>query len=207
MEILMAIQPITRYYALTVVAFLLLNITGILPFSSTFFTKQLAFNNLEIWRIITCFFTPLGKMSIGLIVNLLFTFYSMNSIEQQVFPIRKENFLFFLIVVAVIIISLSSIFDAFNLFESIEFAMLYFQGKFNPDAEIQFYFVITIKMKYVVFIYLIFDLLVGSPVRSIIIGIISAHIAFYLLFILPVVLDRAILKAPKFLRELLTGIH
>jgi hypothetical protein len=186
--------PITLCASALVFGFMVLGALVVDPSNLVFHTKQV-FEEGEWWRIFTSIFF------ISQYMNVVFITYvplilAMNIAEKHI-P-RKSTWLFFLILLFVGVHLFRYLFgSSVNVAYVFWISVSLFASRVCPDE--LYWDVIPIRMKYMQWIYLLFFLF---DYKGGIIAFCVAHIAFYLLFVLPVMIKFSIFRTPTVLKWL-----
>ena len=200
MEIVNQIPPFTRFWAGGILLCALFITAGVLdPFSIFFSPKQILAG--QVWRIFTSLFF-LGELKVSLLINVVMAFTSIKTLEESQYTNRLGTLVFTFILVAFFVQVLSGILGSYSICRSMMQAFGYIFSKMFPSQRIVLMMIFPIEVRYLPFAYLVIDLLNKHSIIPALIGIVSGHIVFFLLFLLPIILRRPILKTPAILVRL-----
>ncbi|KAH0788041.1 Derlin-1 [Histomonas meleagridis] len=201
MENLANIPIFTKIYGIVVLSFGLLVSLKVVNPLYLIFLPQAIFQG-QIWRIFTAPFF-LGKLDMNLIMRILSSFMMVKKLEEQHFSHRLSNLIFIFILLCILTMSLSAIFGSFFVGSSVLSGLIYIYSKLYSNTMVNLMMVIPINVQWLPFTSLLIDLLNNMSMLPDLIGLASGHIIFYLLFVLPVLIKRPLLKTPTFLSRLL----
>jgi len=181
-------------------------------------------NDLELWRVVTSFCYCGGTLQQFHVLILLYLIVNHGQpYELSPFPTgggrtADAAFAWFFCIVA--ILASFPLINAYGpivlparhaypvlypLFtRTLVYAILYLWSRRNPDARIQLNF-IPVQGRYLPFAYIGFSLALGNRLNELIHGIVVGHLYFYLVDIVPTILGRRVLTAPRFLVDLVGG--
>lgn len=197
-EALQNIPPFTRVYGIIVIAVgLLVTLQLVNPYS-LIYIPQAVFQHGEIWRLFTAPFF-IGGLDINFLISILTSFSFIAGLELTHFRKRLSNLVFIFILNAVLVLTLSSIFVSFSIGRSIIISLEYLYSKLNSQGVVRLFMILPIPVAYLPFVGIVFAVIQNASIIPNVIGILSGHIVFYILFILPVEMGRPFLKCPKFL--------
>lgn len=205
MELINNIPPITRYWSILTVFTSILSKIGILEPARLAYIPSLAFGEFQIWRLFSSFLF-VGKFDFFLIHEIVSAFLSISRLESSFFRSRPSRFLFYVMVLSTFILIFSSIWNVNFLAFSLYNGLYYLESKVNPDIQLVVHF-IPVRNKYLHIIRIAFELAYGVDITPMIIGLVSGHLTFYLLILLPFYIKRPILKTPTIMSRLDNILH
>lgn len=198
MEALQSIPPFTRVYGIIVIAISLTATLQLINPIYLIYIPSLVFKKGEIWRLFTAPFF-LGKLDFNFIVYMLTSFMFVSSLEANHFQKRTSNLVFIFILNVILVLIISSILISFSIGRSVLISIEYLYSKLFSQGVVRLFMIIPVPAAYLPFVNIVFAVLQGGSIIPDVIGIISGHIVFYTLFILPVEMNKPFLKCPKFL--------
>ena len=220
-----SLPPITRTWLGTATGISLAVTLDFIPSHQLLFDWVRVRNDLELWRLITSFSFCGGQLNEFHALILLYLIHNhMKGYESNPFPCgggrRADAAFAFCFCVGTILISYPIInrygpmvlperyaypVVLYPLFtRNLVNAILYLWSRRNPNARINLNF-IPVQGRYLPFAYIGFSLALGNRLNELVHGIIVGHIYFYLVEVVPTVLNRRILTTPRFLVDLLGG--
>jgi len=199
-----AIPPVTRIWGGASLILSALTSLGVVEPYDLVFEPTLAFKKFQIWRVLTglLFF---GKIDMNLIIFLFTSFALVKKLEERQFPTRKSNMVFMLIITSVLVLIMSSLFGSLFASQSLVNAFSYIYGKLFSNEQIMMMMMFPLPIQYVPFVSMIVSFVSNQSILPNLIGLVCGHITLSLLFIIPVITKRPLLKAPRFLSSLIDG--
>jgi len=220
-----SLPPITRTWLGATTALSILVTLDFIPAQQLLFDWARIRNDLEVWRLLTSFSFCGGRMNEfhALILLYLISLHG-KSYELNPHPCgggrRADAAFAFCFCVGAILLSFPIINQygpmvlperyaypvvLYPLFtRTLVYAILYLWSKRNPNARINLNF-IPVQGRYLPFAYIGFSLALGNRLNELVHGIVVGHIFFYLVEVVPAVLNRRILTTPRFLIDLMGG--
>ena len=196
-EFFNSIPPVTKYLGAIIIGVALIVSVKLVDPGTIVFDPDLAFGKFQIWRFFTGLFF-MGKISFNLILSIFFDLMMLRNLELAKFPTRHSQLVFVIILMGIINLTLSGIFGSYSCAHSLMGALMYFFGKMMPEARV-YVMMFPVPAQWAPFINIIMAVAGGQhPIVSII-GILTGHIVFYLLYVLPVITDTPIFKTPRIL--------
>ena len=195
------------------------------PAHKLLFDWHLIRHDLELWRIATSFCYCGGRLNEFHALILLYLIHNHGkTYELNPFAAgggRSADAAFaFLFCIVTILISFPIINEygpmilpdrftypvvLYPLFtRTLVYAILYLWSRRNPNARINLNF-IPVQGRYLPFAYIGFSLALGNRLNELIHGIVVGHLYYYLVEVVPTVLNRRILTTPRLLVDLFGG--
>jgi hypothetical protein len=110
---------------------------------------------------------------------------------------------FAFVVIEFFAIALSTLYDSTDVASTMAFAFQWIYSKLFSNEQIHFFHFINLPMQYFPFAMLLFRYYYNDQsLRSAVVGLMVGHIVFYILFVLPVIINRPILKTPRILKRI-----
>jgi Derlin-2/3 len=175
------------------------------PARFLFFDARVLFRGRQLWRLLTCPFC-MWEIGMGLVFHVVTTFYFIGRLESRHYKDRKSQMVFTFLVIEVFTVALSAIWESADIASSMAFAFVWIYSKLYSTEQAHFFFFANLPMQYFPLAMVALMLYYGQSLRSTILGLIVGHIVFYLLFVLPVIINRPILKTPRILKRLFSEI-
>ncbi|KZV91734.1 Der1-like protein [Exidia glandulosa HHB12029] len=141
------IPPITRGWLLLAVATSIGVQCQLVTPLQLYFSVQAAVQKAELWRGITTFlyFGPLG---IDFVFHMFFFMRYSRMLEESSFANKKADYLWLLILSAIILLGLSPMFNLPFLSSPLAFVPIYFWSRRHPSTQISLFGLITITAPY-----------------------------------------------------------
>lgn len=193
--------PITFGYSCGIIAMIIISLLGILPPISLVYYKKAVFHDFELWRLVTGLFY-FGKPDFMMLISLAFRIKFMHTLETTVYNQRKSTFLFIILLMIIPVYILSDVFGSFSSALSLSEAIEMLAGKLM-QANMLIFGIIPIPIRFVPIFQIFMSVVQNQSPIPIIIGILSGHLVFYLLYVFPVITKTPIFRTPNFLRQLL----
>ena len=201
-DFLQTIPHFTLFYGCAVLGLGLIVTLRLVDPSFFIYDPELVFKRGEIWRLFTAPFY-FGCLDFNLVFYIVASLSLIMSLETTHFNKRLSNFVFIFILNAITATILSTIFVSYALGKSVLVTMEYLFSKILSQNVVRLFMIIPIPAQYLPFVYIFLEVSQGQSIIPTIIGIVSGHIVFYTLFILPVEIGRPVLKCPQILVDLL----
>jgi Derlin-2/3 len=200
MEMIQQIPPLTRYWAIGVVFCALLVTASVFTPAEIAFIPKFVFVDGEIWRLL---FAPffVGELHVQMVINTFLTFAFIARLENREYQGKLASFIVLASLVAFLVNLLSTAFSSYSVCDSMLTAMSYIYGKIYSTETILVMMVIPLPIQLFPFAEIILDIVSKVSLRGSLIGFFAGHAAFYLLFLLPVLMGREILKTPDILKR------
>lgn len=191
-----SIPPFTRIYGIIVIGLgLIVSLKLIHPIYLVY-SFDLVFGRGEIWRLFTSIFF-IGQLDFNFLLYIITSFMFIAGLERSHFSERTSNLVFIFILNSIFSLLLSTLFTSFSVGSSVLHSLEFIYAKLFPDQMVNLFMIIPVRVAYLPFVHLLLAVLQGGSMIPALIGIISGHLTFYLLFILPVEINRPILKCPE----------
>jgi hypothetical protein len=204
MEMFQAIPPFTKVWAGAILLLGLLASTDVVNPVFLIWSFERVVKYRELWRILTGPFF-LGKLDLQLVINMFWSFNFIKNMEQRMFSQRLATLVFIFVLVAFCVLVLSSILGSSGVGGSVLQGLTFIYSKLFSTEQVNFMMFLTIPVQWLPFATLALHFIAGGGIIPSVIGILSGHLVFYVLFILPVIRKKEILKTPAFLTRLLDG--
>ena len=174
---------------------------GIFPPTKLFYDTDSVFLRGQIWRLLTGpFYT--GPIDRNNILNTLFDFTFFRSIELSQFPRRKSQFVFVLMLIAIVGMTICSFYIPYYVGFAIHPALIYLFSKLKPDQMFSLIF-FNVPARYVPIVDIVLGFVLNGSISIQIIGCLTGHIVYYFLYVLPLVTKTAIFQVPPILSRYL----
>ncbi|KAL6321717.1 hypothetical protein AAG906_031229 [Vitis piasezkii] len=170
---------------------------------------ELVFKRFQVWRLVTNFFF-LGPFSFSFAFRLLIIARYGVALERWSFDERTADYVWMLIFGALSLLVMAIVPYLWSRFmgASLVFMIFYVWGCEFPNAQINFYGLVSFKSKLTFYpsilhagflsswIYLAVDLLLGNPLKPDILGMVAGHLYYFLTVLHPLAGGKDILKTP-----------
>ncbi|KAL6321710.1 hypothetical protein AAG906_031220 [Vitis piasezkii] len=145
---------------------------------------ELVFKRFQVWRLVTNFFF-LGHFHFPLHF-------------RGPFDKRTADYVWMLISGALSLLVMAVVPYLWSRFmgASLVFMIVYVWGREFPNAQLNFYGLVSFKGFYLPWIYLTVDLLLGNPLKPDILGMVAGHLYYFLTVLHPLAGGKNILKTP-----------
>ncbi|CAD8164558.1 unnamed protein product [Paramecium octaurelia] len=161
--------------------------------SNLYLNYKLAFlEQFQPWRILTSILY-FGELDLIMVLRLFFFQTISSSLEQHTFS-GIANYLYYLLLNLVTITLIGLMLNEPSLTEYFVEALIYVWGRHNQERELLFMFIIPVRAQYMVWFFIMINIVTGRSVQSNLIGAIIGHTYYYFAYIVP--------KLPSF-----KGIH
>ncbi|KAI3386007.1 hypothetical protein SNEBB_009327 [Seison nebaliae] len=168
------LPPVTRtYITLSALLALLCQMEICTPFQ-LYYTPSIAWK--EPWRLVTSF-CYVGSIDIHFLFHIIFTYPYAQYLEEE--SASSINFLFicmfggFVLLIAAGLLQIIFLNSAFNVM------LMYIWSRRNPDVVLSFMGVFTFTASHLQCVLLIVPILLGQPIVTEILGILTGHLIFY----------------------------
>ena len=194
------IPPITKIWMGGIILTGIANSLNIVDAIDLIFNSKNIIKKLELWRLITCvcYFGPFS-LSLFILLSTIYTIFG--GLEQKQFEFRRGNLIYIFILLEFFILILSARFDSIEIGSSLIIAFCHIYGKLFTREHLGF-MMIDMPVQVIPYASMIVTFLHDGNIKSSIIGLFAGHIVFYLLFILPTIIGKPILRPPKFFSKL-----
>ncbi|XP_034710262.1 derlin-1.1-like [Vitis riparia] len=164
---------------------------------------ELVFKRFQVWRLVTNFFF-LGPFSFAFAFRLLIIARYGVSLERGPFDKRTADYVWMLISGALSLLVMAAVPYLLSEFmgASLVFMIVYVWGREFPNAQIDFYGLVSFKGFYLPWIYLALDLLLGNRLMPDILGMVAGHLYYFLTVLHPLAGGKNILKTPLWVHKL-----
>ncbi|OMJ85609.1 hypothetical protein SteCoe_13023 [Stentor coeruleus] len=199
-ELIGFIPPITKIIAGGALLISTLCSLNFIEAHDLFFDLSLILEKNEYWRVFTTFLY-FGSFGIGTFIHLFALFQNSKMLEVMMFQGQLAEFLYFIILSCSIMLLIAPTFNLYFLSESLFMCITYLLSKKNREARVALIGLpINIPYTFLPYIFLMF----GTE-KTKIIGMIIAHVYYYLedvLPMLPTTKNFRLLRPPSVIRYL-----
>lgn len=201
------IPIVTRIYLCAAVATSTLCFMDVVSPLTLYYNYELIFSKGQYWRLLSSFLF-FGTFSLDFMFHMYFLVRYCRLLEEGHFRGKTADFIFMLIMGAIIMIILGVSVDMFAkikfLGHPLGFMMVYIWGRCPENAQVRMSFlgIFTFRAPYLAWVLLFFSMFLGNPFETDLLGIIPGHIYYFLEFVYPHVADirgwrnRRVLKTP-----------
>lgn len=196
------IPLVTRYYMTLSFAIPILMEFGFIGNKTIALIGPAIYEKLQIWRLVTHFFV--NRLGFGFLMNLVFIYQSLSSLENGKFYGRKADYVWFFVFGILIFDFIGVTFKMPFLPGALMFYLIYYWSQTNRDNNVSFMFGLQFKAIYFPFVLLGFGLLTGGGLDiTQVMGIAVGHLYYFLKDIWPNQYEgRQFLATPSFIKKL-----
>ena len=189
------IPPITKCWIGGIILTGVANSLKLVDALDLIFIPKNVIKKFEFWRVLTCacYFGPFS-LSLFILLSTIYTIFG--GLEKKQFEFRRGNLIFIFILIEFLILVLSARFDSIEIGSSLIIAFCYIYGKLFTGEHLGF-MMIEMPVQFIPFASMIVTFLHDGSLKSSIIGLCAGHFVFYLLFILPTIVGKPIIRPPK----------
>ncbi|GAB2219705.1 hypothetical protein Droror1_Dr00007342 [Drosera rotundifolia] len=198
-----SLPPITKAYGTACFLFTAALKLGLYDPRQITLVYSLVFKRLQVWRLFTNFFF-LGPFSLNFGIRLLMIARYGVQLERGPFDRRTADFLWMMIFGGLTLSIFAAIPMLWSPFLGISlvFMLVYVWSREYPNSQINIYGLFTLKGFYLPWMMLGLDVIFGSPLLPILLGIVSGHIYYFLTVLHPLAGGKNILKTPKWVHKI-----
>ncbi|EGC39082.1 hypothetical protein DICPUDRAFT_148205 [Dictyostelium purpureum] len=172
------------------------------PYSFTLSFAPL-FKQFQIWRLIT---SPvfIGTFGPNFLFPMIFFYQYSTKLESQHFQGKTDDFLFLVICVTIPNIIFGLIFNYMILGTMTTMSLIYMYSRYNANSQSSFFGFFSFKTVYLPWIFMLMSFLTSGalPVQDFL-GVVSAHIYYYLTDVYPRAHGKpSLIKTPRFISNL-----
>jgi len=203
-DLIKDVPPITRTLCgLSLLLTFLTYVEVVSPYN-LYFTVNLAFKNLQIWRLLTNLLY-LGEFNLHTCFKILLFYRFSRRLEEYSFRGNAANYLFFLIF-GILNLSFFGVWLGFySLAESFLTMILYYWSRKNVNVFIHIFGLLPIRAPYLTWFFVFLEIIVGGSIESDLLGIITAHVYYFFTEVypkLPFSKNKRPLKTPQIIFQL-----
>lgn len=201
MAVLANIPPFTRVWGIAILGLSALVSLQVISPMLLIYHPEFCFVRGQIWRLFTslCF---AGPLDFNLITHLIMSLMRIKSMEERRYSNHLSALVFIFILMAFIVILFSTLFGSASICMAMLKGFEYLAIKLDPEGVVLMFFVIQIPARYYPYVGLALTLLMGGSLKVDLIGMFAGHCVLFLLFLLPLILGRPVLKVPRILETL-----
>eukprot|EP00386_Alphamonas_edax_P013096 GDKI01040593.1.p1 GENE.GDKI01040593.1~~GDKI01040593.1.p1 ORF type:complete len:214 (-),score=24.51 GDKI01040593.1:28-669(-) len=201
-QIIGRLPPVTKLYLVLSVGLMAgCSLDLVSPFT-LYLNWELVIKELQLWRLITCFFF-FGTFGIQFFWNCYILIFYCSSLEEVAFRNKSADFLWMLIVTMSLLLCLSYFFGSSYFFSGAMIdVMTYIWGRRNPHARMNVFF-FTVRAPYLPWALAGMSLLLGGQIKDHLLGIAVGHTYFFFEDVYPLMptsKGTRIFKTPKLLK-------
>ena len=199
LNMLNSLPPVTRFWLIGSFSLTLVVSMDIISFKSILFYIPFIVEKFQIWRFFSSFFF-FGKFSLNWFFQILMLTRFSTYLEVDPFIISKmggsTDYLFSLFFIGIILLLLSWPLNLLTLSHSLLFGVIYLWSKRNSSIPINFWG-FNFKGFHIPWLMIGFTILLGNSPISDLVGLIAAHIYFFLVHVFPIAYDYQIVNNPQ----------
>eukprot|EP00211_Chloroparvula_japonica_P015456 CAMPEP_0119155392 /NCGR_PEP_ID=MMETSP1310-20130426/51719_1 /TAXON_ID=464262 /ORGANISM="Genus nov. species nov., Strain RCC2339" /LENGTH=197 /DNA_ID=CAMNT_0007147989 /DNA_START=264 /DNA_END=857 /DNA_ORIENTATION=+ len=154
----------------------------------------------EVWRLLTCFMF-MGKLGFPFLLNMIYFYRQSSTLESQTFERRTSDYLFMILFGALLLLPIGLYFQFYLLGQGIMLMVTYYWSRMNPNVMISF-FGIPFKGRYLPWVLVALNFLMGGMPIVQLCGIFVGHIYFFFVDVLPETQGVRYVRTPWFLFRL-----
>ncbi|CAD8101545.1 unnamed protein product [Paramecium sonneborni] len=204
LEYILDIPPLTRIIVISSIILSYATYVQYLKPSNLYLNYKLAFlESFQPWRTLTSILY-FGELDLITVLRLFFFQSISSSLEQHTFP-GFANYLYYLLLNFITITSIGLWLNEHSLTEYFVEALMYVWGRQNQERPLLFMFIIPVKAQYMVWFFILINIITGRSIQSNLIGAFIGHTYYYFAYIvpkLPCFKGIHLLSTPKFLVKL-----
>ncbi|XP_064203928.1 derlin-1 [Anguilla rostrata] len=196
------IPVITRYWFAGSIIVPLIGKLGLVSPLYLVLWPEYFFHKFQIWRpVSSTLYFPVGPGTGFLyLVNLYFMYQYSTRLETGAFDGRPADYIFMLLFNWICIVITGLMMDMQLLMIPLIMSVLYVWAQLNRDMIVSFWFGTRFKARYLPWVILGFNYIIGGSVVNELIGNLVGHLYFFLMFKYPMDLGgRVFLSTPQFL--------
>eukprot|EP00002_Diphylleia_rotans_P007003 TRINITY_DN1647_c0_g1_i2.p1 TRINITY_DN1647_c0_g1~~TRINITY_DN1647_c0_g1_i2.p1 ORF type:complete len:252 (-),score=45.92 TRINITY_DN1647_c0_g1_i2:141-896(-) len=192
------LPPVSRFVVTAFGATAFLAHFNIVPFGKIVFDWVDITSRFEIWRLITPFFV-IGKLDLNFLIYFMYIVRYLPTLETESYNGDTAKFVFALgCISSVIMVAVVYLGGAF-FGHSLVFAIIYLWSRYYPNINMTFMFGFQFISAYFPWVLIGFTYLMGANPVLPIVGVVSAHLFYYLDRELPTKTGRTYINVPGFL--------
>ncbi|KAL4510111.1 hypothetical protein ABPG72_010304 [Tetrahymena utriculariae] len=198
--ILSEIPPITRTMCGMILLLSVMTYTEIVQPYNLYFNLKLIVFKFQGWRLLTDLFY-FGEMKIVTLFKITLFCKFSSKLEDQTFRGNTAKYFYFLLVGALQLTVIASLFGLFNLSGSFETMILYLWCRRNKNAVFHIFGLIPIQAPYLAWFFILMQLFLNQSFISDLAGIIVGHVYYFFYDVypkLPLSTGANIMKTPRY---------
>ncbi|KAI9105299.1 Der1-like family-domain-containing protein [Phlyctochytrium arcticum] len=142
----LGIPPVTRFLVFAPLGLSLLATFGFVSPSQLYLDYTPVFKKFELWRLVTNFF--FGKLDLGFLFHLFFTYRSSLSLETGAFIGRQADYAFMIVFLMAVLDLVSPYIYGFFMASGLSLGLTLVWAQENAEQEVSFFFGIRMKAKF-----------------------------------------------------------
>lgn len=179
------IPPITKIYILSSTFLMFLCSLDIISAFSLYLNWQLIIQELQLWRLVTCFLF-FGTFGLAFFWNTYVLVFYCSSLEDVAFRGKTGDFLWMLLCGAGMLLLLTFFLgQTYFISGAMVDLMTYVWGRRNSSARLQVFF-FTVKAPYLPWVLAFISLMMGGNIQDHLMGITVGHIYYFFADVYPV---------------------
>ena len=196
-ELVNSIPKITLYFCGFRLALMVITKLGLIDPLRLFFFPDAIFEKGEIWRFITgpIYEGPINKNNL---FSTFIGFMNFRIFEISQFPYRKSQLVFVIIMTCIVSMLVCSLYNPVYAGFTLSSSLNYINSKLNPDTMFSI-IIFQIPGKYMPFVTMAISLVLNGSLIIPLLGIIIGHIVYFLLYVMPLITNKALFKVPDIL--------
>jgi len=174
---------------------------GLVSKATFLFIGPAIYEKLQVWRLFTHFF--FNKLSFGFLMNLVFQYQALSTLETQQFSGRTADFVWFFVFGTLVLDLIAQVMGFYVLPGAFMFYIIYYWSQTNRNSNVSFMFGFQFKAIYFPFVLILFGVLTGGGLDlTQLMGIAVGHLYYFLKDIWPNQYEgRDFLVTPSFVRK------
>ena len=199
-NLLRQIPPVTRIWASGALIVALLVTFRTVDARKLEYSPRLVFMEQQVWRLLTA---PLlfGSFSIFVLLHVGQHLVFFKRLEERQFQNRRSALVFLCLQVYVSVLIFSGVFGIYMISDSLLFAFTYIYSKLFSQEMVHFLF-IPMPIRMLPIANIIYYLIAGKVLWQLVVGFLSGHVVFYIVFIHPVIIGAPLFRTPRIFRWL-----
>ncbi|EDW87304.1 derlin-1 [Drosophila yakuba] len=198
----------TRYWLTATVVLSMLCRFDVLPLHWLHLDRSAVFGKLQLWRCVTSLFVfPISSnTAFHFLINCFFIVQYSSKLEKDQYGRSPADYLYLLIVSAVLANIGGMIFNVYFLMDMLVLAITYIWCQLNKDVTVSFWFGTRFKAMYLPWVLAAFEFIFHFSLASLV-GIFVGHVYYFFKFQYSQDLGgTALLETPQFLKRLVPDI-
>ncbi|EFJ23511.1 hypothetical protein SELMODRAFT_266761 [Selaginella moellendorffii] len=198
-----SLPPIIKFYGTTCLLLTTVERLGLVSGMLLYFSPELAFKKLQLWRAVTNFFF-LGTFSMNFAIQLIMLARYGVQLERSF--VSTGQFVWMMVVSALTLLGIATVFPSLNFWfmgSVLVFMLVYLWSREFPNASVSMLGLVTIQGFYVPWAMLFINTMFGGSFLHDLLGIVMGHLYHFLTVLYPRSGGRDFLRAPRFVHKLL----
>eukprot|EP00052_Salpingoeca_macrocollata_P004913 m.44293 g.44293 ORF g.44293 m.44293 type:complete len:247 (+) comp14539_c0_seq1:108-848(+) len=154
------------------------NFGAVSPFMLVFSWPAI-WHGFQIWRLVTCALF-MGKLGFPFLINLYFLYSYSNMLETGLYDGRTADYVFLVFFCWLVLVFIAFLFDIMMIGVPLIIAVLYVWCAVNADQIVSFWFGTRFKARFLPWVLLGFNVLLGGSGIMELLGILAGHAFFFL---------------------------